>query len=66
MLPRRMEALRNELDGLEEKLADADLAVRQPAAFQAAMARYGEVREALQKSEDEWLTLEFLREELGS
>jgi ATP-binding cassette subfamily F protein uup len=66
MLPRRMEALRNELDGLEEKLADADLAVRQPAAFQAAMARYAEVREALQTSEDEWLALEFLREELES
>jgi len=66
MLPRRMDAFRNELDGLEKKLADADLAVRQPAAFQAAMARYGEVREALQKSEDEWLALEFLREELES
>jgi ABC transport system ATP-binding/permease protein len=64
MLPRRMDALRHELDGLEKSLADADLAVRQPAAFEAAMTRYGEVREALQKSEDEWLALEFLREEL--
>jgi ATP-binding cassette subfamily F protein uup len=66
MLPRRMDALRNEFDGLEKKLADADLAVRQPVAFQAAMARYGEIREALQKAEDEWLALEFLREELES
>jgi ATP-binding cassette subfamily F protein uup len=66
MLPRRMDVLRNELDGLEKKLADADLAVRQPAAFQAAMARYREVRGALEKAEDEWLALEFLREELES
>jgi ATP-binding cassette subfamily F protein uup len=66
MLPRRMDALRDELDGLEKKLADANLAVSQPAAFQAAMARYGEVREALEKAEDEWLALEFLREALES
>ncbi len=66
MLPRRMDALRNELEEVEKKLADADLAIRQPAAFQAAMARHGEVREALEKAEDEWLALEFLREEFES
>ena len=64
MLPRRMDALRHELDEIEKKLADADLTVRQPLTFQAAMARYAEVREALNKAEDEWLSLEFLREEL--
>jgi ATP-binding cassette subfamily F protein uup len=66
MLPRRMDALRNELEEVEKKLADADLAVRQPTAFQAAMARHGEIREALEKAEDEWLALEFLREEFES
>ena len=59
-----MDALRKELDGLEAKLADRDLATRDPAAFQAAMDRYGAVREALEKAEDEWLALEMLREDL--
>jgi ABC transport system ATP-binding/permease protein len=66
MLPDRMEALRSELDSLEKSLADADLAVREPATFQEAMERYGEVREALEGAEDEWLQLEILREELES
>jgi ABC transport system ATP-binding/permease protein len=66
MLPGRIDALRNELDGLEKNLAAPDLAVSGLAAFQAAMARYGEVRESLEKAEDEWLTLEYLREELES
>ena len=66
LLPERMDALRKELDGLEAKLADADFAMRDPAAFQAAMDRYGDVREALDKAEDEWLALEMLREDLES
>jgi ATP-binding cassette subfamily F protein uup len=66
MLPDRMEALRSELASLEKSLADADLAVREPATFQEAMERYGEVREALEGAEDEWLQLEILREELES
>jgi ABC transport system ATP-binding/permease protein len=66
MLPERMEALRSELGELEGKLADADLGIREPALFQATMERYGDVREALEKAEDEWLALEILREELES
>ena len=51
MLPDRMEALRGASSTASEKsLADADLAVREPATFQGAMERYGEVREALRES----------------
>ena len=63
-LPDRIETLRTELAGLERRLADVDLAHREPAAFLAATERYGEVRESLEKAEDEWLALEILREDL--
>src|SRR5271166_1861041 len=66
LLPERMDALRKELDVLEAKLADADFAVRDPVAFQAAMDGYEDLREALEKAEDEWLALETLREDLES
>ena len=65
-LPDRIDALRSEVEALEGRLADADLAAREPAAFEATMARYGAAREALEKAEDEWLALEILREELES
>jgi ABC transport system ATP-binding/permease protein len=63
-LPARIEALRADLDALERKLADANFAVREPAAFLDATKAYGELREALARAEDEWLGLEILREEL--
>ena len=63
-LPRRIDELRADLDALERKLADADLASREPAAFLVATRRYGELRDALAGAEDEWLGLEILREEL--
>ncbi len=62
LLPSRMDALRQEVEALEEKLADPDFAARDPAAFQAATVGYGRVREDLEKAEDEWLALEILRE----
>jgi ABC transport system ATP-binding/permease protein len=63
-LPRRIEALRADLDGLERKLADADFAIRDPVAFLDATKLYAELRDALTGAEDEWLGLEILREEL--
>ncbi len=39
-----------------------DFAAREPAAFQTATNRYGELRAELEKAEDEWLALEILRE----
>ena len=62
LLPQRMDALRAEIDALEAKLGDADFAARDPAAFQTATNRYGELRAELEKAEDEWLALEILRE----
>jgi ATP-binding cassette subfamily F protein uup len=64
LLPARMDALRSELDALEAKLGDPDFAAREPAAFHTATGQYGEIREALEKAEDEWLALEILREGL--
>jgi ABC transport system ATP-binding/permease protein len=63
-LPQRIEELRADLEALERRLADADFAVREPAAFLDATKAYGELRDALTGAEDEWLGLEILREEL--
>ena len=61
-LPERMDALRQDLEALEAKLADPDFAAREPGGFEAATLRYGRIREELEKAEDEWLALEILRE----
>ena len=63
-LPERIDELRRDLEALERKLADADFAVSEPAAFLNATKNYSEVREALASAEDDWLGLEILREEL--
>ncbi len=63
-LPARIEALRADLDAHERRLADADFALREPAAFLDVTKAYGELRDALAGAEDEWLGLEILREEL--
>ncbi len=63
-LPERIGQLRRDLEALERKLADADLAAREPAAFLNATKNYPEVREALASAENDWLGLEILREEL--
>ncbi len=62
LLPERMDALRQDVEALELKLADPDFAAREPAVFEAATIRYGRVRADLEKAEDEWLSLEILRE----
>jgi ATP-binding cassette subfamily F protein uup len=62
LLPQRMDALRGEIDALEARLGDPDFAARDPRAFQTATERYGELRAEIEKTEDEWLALEILRE----
>ena len=63
-LPERIDELRRDLEALERRLADADFAAREPAAFLNATKNYSEVREALASAENDWLGLEILREEL--
>ncbi|WP_316976281.1 ABC-F family ATP-binding cassette domain-containing protein [Shumkonia mesophila] len=63
-LPAKMEGLRAEMAGLQAKLADADLYRRDPAAFEEAVKALDGAGAALAQAEDEWLTLELLREEL--
>ena len=66
LLPGRIAALRDEIATLEAKLADVDLHGRDPAAFDRASRAYGDKRAELEQAEDEWLSLEILREELES
>ena len=63
-LPDRMDALRQDLDALESRLADGDFATRAPEAFRKATQSYSLKRAELEQAEDEWLALEILREEI--
>jgi ATP-binding cassette subfamily F protein uup len=63
-LPSRMEALQAEIAGLQATLTDADLYVRDHAAFKAATERLTAAQAALSAMEEEWLTLEMKREGL--
>ena len=63
-LPARMEALSAEIEELEKTLADPALYGRDPAAFDTASARLNAATDELAKAEDDWLTLEMLREQL--
>ncbi len=63
-LPGRIETMQAEIAALEDTLADADLFNRDPAAFEAASSRLAQVKEELNRAEDDWLTLEMRREEL--
>ncbi len=66
ILPVRIEALTAELSRLELALADADLHARDPAGFERASTNYASKRAELDKAEEEWLSLEILREEIES
>jgi ATP-binding cassette subfamily F protein uup len=63
-LPRRMEALTKEIATLQGKLDDGALFSRDPKAFQATVGRLGAAQGELATAEEEWLTLEMLREEI--
>ena len=64
-LPGTIEALQAEIAAAEKNLADPDLFTRDPKGFAALTERLEAAQVELTAAEDEWLTLEMLREELG-
>jgi ATP-binding cassette subfamily F protein uup len=63
-LPARIEALEAELARLQTTLADPGLYARDPAAFEKAAAALDAATADLAAAEEEWLSLELLRDEL--
>ncbi|HWA31459.1 MAG TPA: ATP-binding cassette domain-containing protein [Rhizomicrobium sp.] len=63
-LPSRMTALEKEIAALHGVLADADLYARDPRKFADASAKLEKAQAELSASEEKWLELEMLREEL--
>ena len=65
MLSARITALQTQIAGLNAVLADADLYARDPGRFGATIQALAVAREELAAAEEQWLTLEMLREEIG-
>jgi len=63
-LPARIAALHADVERLNAALADADLYTRDPARFSATTRALEAAQTALATAEEQWLTLEMLREEL--
>jgi ABC transport system ATP-binding/permease protein len=63
-LPARIAALHGDVERLNAALADADLYTRDPARFSATTKALEAAQTALAAAEEQWLTLEMLREEL--
>jgi ABC transport system ATP-binding/permease protein len=63
-LPARIAALHADVERLNAALADADLYARDPARFSATTQALETAQTALAAAEEQWLTLEMLREEL--
>jgi ATP-binding cassette subfamily F protein uup len=63
-LPASIAALQGEVANLSSLLADLDLYVRDPARFGAMTKALGRAQDALAVAEEQWLTLEMLREEI--
>jgi len=63
-LPARIDGLHADIGALRQKLADPKLFGRDPAAFNQAAADLAASEQALAAAEEEWLTLELLRENL--
>ncbi len=64
-LPARIEALQGEIRKLQTALADPGLYRSDPAAFDASASALDSAQAGLAAAEDEWLTLEMLKEETG-
>ncbi|MEP6827460.1 MAG: ATP-binding cassette domain-containing protein, partial [Aestuariivirga sp.] len=65
-LPAKMVALKAELAKLEITLADQSLFARDPAQFEKAGSRHAVAANELAASEDQWLDLEILKDELDA
>ena len=59
-----MEKLKVELVKLETELSDPALFVRDPSKFEKTSLRHKQAADELADSENQWLELEMLREEL--
>jgi ATP-binding cassette subfamily F protein uup len=64
-LPAKMAALEKDIAVLHAKLDDSDLYARDPKAFAAASAKLEAAQSELAASEERWLELEMLREEMA-
>ncbi|MGD1037011.1 MAG: ABC-F family ATP-binding cassette domain-containing protein [Roseiarcus sp.] len=64
-LPGKIETLQAEIAALERALGDAGLHDRNPEGFRRATESYAAKRAELAAAEDDWLTLEILREQIG-
>ena len=65
-LPKKLSALRADVQRLQAVLADGSLFARDPAAFKKAAADLDAAQAAVLAGEDQWLELEMLREEIES
>jgi ATP-binding cassette subfamily F protein uup len=65
-LPARIAALQTEIARLSTALGDPDLYAREPGRFGELTKALGVVRNGLAAAEEEWLTLEILREEIDA
>ncbi|ESR23856.1 ABC-F family ATP-binding cassette domain-containing protein [Lutibaculum baratangense] len=63
-LPKRMEALQQDVDTLSKTLADPNLFSKQPDRFAEASRKLEKAQADLEHAEEEWLRLEMLREEM--
>ena len=64
LLPERIAALTAQIETLNVALADPDLYARDPAGFTATSSALAAARSELSVAEEQWLTLEMLREEI--
>jgi ATP-binding cassette subfamily F protein uup len=64
LLPERIASLQERIETLNAALADPDLYARDPGRFTAAISTLATARTELSAAEEQWLTLEMLREEI--
>lgn len=64
LLPERIASLQQRLEALNAALADTDLYARDPGRFTETTSQLAAARDALNAAEEQWLTLEMLREEI--